>query len=121
FERDREEMMARREELEARKAKLEARRERLQEEIERRRQSGRSADDLDDDEAAMKAEMEAMWKAETEASWSSAMLEDRMKASLLTDKTRYAEMDKIHQRTLEAIADIARRAIEEGRAEEYVP
>lgn len=122
YEKERAKIEAHREEMEAVRRKIEMQRDKLMAEQERRRDQGRASDDdLRAQEAALEQEMEALRAAEEEVHRSHELLHRKMTTRWTSDKALYAEMNRVHEQAMREILRIARRAIDEGRADPFEP
>jgi hypothetical protein len=114
FERLRAELRDRHEELEAR---IDA----LRREMKRRELAGESTKDLREEQAALEGSKLGLIEEEEEMARQRSQMSRELESGRVSDKIAFAERDKIHQRVMEQIARIGRRAIEEGNAERYMP
>ncbi|HKQ56766.1 MAG TPA: M56 family metallopeptidase [Candidatus Eisenbacteria bacterium] len=121
FEREQMKLEKERDQFERRKEKLEARREAFRDEVERRRENGRSVDDLRDDMNALEAETDALAQSMNELSTRYDALHEMSKKQYGSSKALNAEMKQVHEKVMGNIIEIARRAIEDGRAEPFEP
>ena len=108
-------------EVEVRKGEFEAKRRALEERLQGLHENDQPPDELLEEKAAIDDEMESLWRPEEELRRAHGQLARKMKIAYEGDKYPRAEMRRVHNRVLEEIARIARRAIEEGRAERFEP
>jgi beta-lactamase regulating signal transducer with metallopeptidase domain len=121
FEREQMKLERERDQFQQRKEKLETRRDALRDELERRRENGRSVDDLRDDVDALEAETNALSESMDELSTRYDALHGMSRKQYGSYKALEVEMKQVHEKVMGDILRIARRAIEDGRAEPLEP
>lgn len=121
YERDRAIIEKRRMDLQQRKEELNVRRDAIREAMQKREEAGRSTDDLRDELESIDRSQEELRRAYNDLAYSMEKTSEQLSKVRTFDKMRYAEMERVHQRVLVNMQEIAKRAIEDGRAERYEP
>jgi FtsZ-binding cell division protein ZapB len=104
-----------------RKDALFARRDVLLERIRALREAGKSTRDVAGEMADLEDEMHVLAGEREEAMAQREAVHAKMSAMYEADKGTWAERERLHGKILGEIARIARRAVEDGRADEFVP
>ena len=121
LESERERLEAQRAELEARKGELETIKADLDAKIARLFEQGQSTRAARLARADVASQLEVVWGADEKLSKANRMLSERFNSLYVDEKESYAELNDLHERILEKIAEIARKAIDGGRAEVMTP
>ena len=119
-EKERREVDREQEQLEARFEDLDQRKERVQERkaaLDEARESGKSERELAAMSDDIESELDDLYDERVRLSREREALHRRFKSVYALDKAVYAEQDRIHQNVQMSIKRIAKKAIDEGRAE----
>jgi bla regulator protein BlaR1 len=121
LEREQAKLEVQRAELDQRREGLFRRRDALRAEIDNRSGSNRSVEDLRREIGALQAEADEVSQRMLDLARSYDVTHSGMKSQYQANKLSYAEMQKVHEQVMASIGQIARRAIEDGRAVAFEP
>jgi hypothetical protein len=117
YERERLKLEERRLDIEEQKRELESRRAALLQDMDEAHPSKKALAE----KTAIDDEVQSLWEKEESLQAAMQLLYSRTKAIYDRNQVPFAEREEMHRRVLEQVAEVGRRAIEDGRAQHFEP